>query len=142
MDNRESGEPRLTACFVIVSASSYDLYTPLLQIFLLIYIRIDFSISFLYLFLSFRRLFVYDILVQIQYGTCNSIVYVLNYLCQVSLLDPPLMFLLFWLADQLYYTSKEVFFLRIAKAFLFFPHSWYMYHITKNSFFYDIIMIS
>jgi len=36
-----------------------------------------------------------------------------------------LMFLLFWLADQLYYTSKEVFFLRIAKAFWNHQHCWW-----------------
>ena len=76
--------------------------------------------TFLYQTLSARILLAYDILVQIQYNICNSILYALSYL--FLLFSLTLIFLLryfvMWSANHLYCILGGLSFLLIGIAFL------------------------
>ena len=96
---------------VFIQAYGYDLCMLLLLWFLFPCIHRAFVTSSLCLLWSFRRLLVSYIWVQILYGTCNSIAYVLNYLCQVSRLDPPLVFnFVGWQTDFIIHQGRYFFY--------------------------------
>ena len=97
-----------------------------------------FSIFLLLHFGVVQRIIFYDILARIQYDTCNSILYVLNYLWRYLILSfncHPILFFVVTARSQLYYTKSEFLCLLLIGKPL--PNhatmAWFYYTTTKTT---------